>query len=51
MTTKSTSSRQLFSRVVPLTLLLLASANLYAQQPIDVTLTGSTVVPPMFTAA
>jgi hypothetical protein len=40
MTTKSTSSRHLFSRVVPLTLLLMASANLYAQQPISRYLDG-----------
>lgn len=51
MTTNSTAASHLFSRVVPLTLLLLASANLYAQQPIDVTLTGSTVVPPVVTTA
>lgn len=41
----------LFSRVAPVALLLFASANLYAQQPIDVTLTGSTVVPPVVTTA
>lgn len=40
-----------FSHAAPLALLLLASANLYAQQSIDVTLTGSTVVPPVVTTA
>lgn len=41
----------LFSRIAPLALLLLASANLYAQEPISVSLTGSTVVPPVVTTA
>lgn len=51
MINKSTSAIHLFSRVAPLTLLLLASANLYAQQPIDITLSGSTVVPAVVTTA
>lgn len=51
MINRSTSPSRLFSRAAPLALLLLASANLYAQQPIEVTLTGSTVVPPVVTTA
>lgn len=47
----STSPTRLFSRIAPLALLLLASANVYAQHPIEVTLTGSTVVPPVVTTA
>lgn len=45
----STSPIRPFTRVAPLALLLLTSANLYAEQPIEVTLTGSTVVPPVTT--
>lgn len=51
MINKSTSPIHLFARVVPLALLLLASAQLYAESPIEVTLTGSTVVPPVTTIA
>lgn len=51
MINKSTSPVRLFTRVAPLALLLLASANLYAEQPIEVTLTGSTVAPPVTTIA
>jgi hypothetical protein len=51
MISKSTSPTRLFSRIAPLALLLLASANLYAQHPLEVTLTGSTVVPPVVTTA
>lgn len=51
MINPSTSPTRLFSRVAPLALLLFASANLYAQESIDVTLTGSTVVPPVVTTA
>lgn len=49
MINKSTSPIRLFTRVAPLALLLLVSPGLYAEQPIDVTLTGSTVVPPVTT--
>ena len=51
MINQSTSPTRLFSRLAPLALLLLASANLYAQHPLEVTLTGSTVVPPVVTTA
>jgi hypothetical protein len=47
----STSPLRRFTRAAPLALLLLASANLHAEQPIEVTLTGSTVVPPVTTTA
>lgn len=39
------------SRAVPLALLLLASANLYAQQPMSLTLKGSGEVPSVNTSA
>ncbi|MDP3636901.1 MAG: CHRD domain-containing protein [Azonexus sp.] len=42
---------RLFSRIAPLALIFLASTNLYAQEPISVSLTGSTVVPPVMTTA
>lgn len=45
----STSPIHRFTRAAPLALLLLASANLYAEQPIEVTLTSSTVIPPVMT--
>ncbi|HUX91023.1 MAG TPA: CHRD domain-containing protein [Gallionellaceae bacterium] len=48
-TTKS--PKTLLSRVVPLTLLLLASANLYAQQPVPIYLNGDSEVPPVTTLA
>jgi len=51
MITKSTSPLRLFTRAAPLALLLLASANLHAEQPIDVALSGSSVVPPVTTIA
>lgn len=51
MLNQSTSPIRRFSRAAPLALLLLASANLYAEQPIEVSLTGSTVVPPVVTTA
>ena len=51
MINKSTSPIHLFTRVAPLALLLLASANLYAEPPIEVTLTSSTVVPPVMATA
>lgn len=49
MINKPTSLLRLFTLAVSLALLLLASVNLYAEQPIEVTLTGSTVVPPVTT--
>ncbi len=49
MIKQSISPLRLLTRAAPLALLLLASANLYAEQPIEVTLTGSTVVPPVTT--
>lgn len=51
MINMSTSPIRRFTRAAPIALLLLASANLYAEQPIEVTLTGSTVVPPVTTVA
>ena len=39
------------SLVVPLALLLLASANLYAQQPMSISLTGDAEIPPVTTSA
>jgi len=51
MINKSTFPIRLLPRVAPLAMLILASANLYAEQPIEVTLTGSTVVPPVTTIA
>jgi len=47
--TKSTT--RLLSRVAPLALLLLASTNLYAQQPMSISLTGDAEVPPVTTSA
>lgn len=49
MTTQSSFSR-LFSRLLSLAMLL-AAANLYAESPISMTLTGATEVPPVTTAA
>lgn len=40
-----------FTRAAPLALSLLASASLHAGQPIEVTMTGSTVVPQVTTSA
>jgi len=39
------------SLVAPLALLLLASANLYAQQPMSISLTGDAEIPPVTTSA
>jgi hypothetical protein len=47
--TKSTT--RLLCRVAPLALLLLASTNLYAQQPMSISLTGDAEVPPVTTSA
>jgi len=38
-------------RLAPLALLLLASANLYAQQPMSISLSGAAEVPPVTTSA
>lgn len=51
MINPSKSSRTLLSRVAPLVLLLMASANLYAQQPLSISLKGSAEVPPVTTSA
>lgn len=52
MMNTSKSPRILLGRVAPLALLLLASANLYAQQPpMSISLNGSSVVPPVTTSA
>lgn len=48
-TQKSLRSR--LSLVAPAALLLLASANLYAQQPVSISLSGSGEVPPVVTSA
>jgi hypothetical protein len=47
----STSHSRLFSRAAPLAFLFLASANLYAQQPLSLSLKGASEVPPVSTAA
>jgi len=39
------------NRLLPLALLLLASASLYAQQPISISLNGASEVPPVSTLA
>ncbi len=49
MTTQSRTTR-LFNRLVPLAMLLTA-ANLYAESPISMNLTGAAEVPPVTTAA
>lgn len=45
------SSGSLFHRATLLVLLLLASANLYAQLPMSISLTGDAEVPPVTTSA
>lgn len=47
----SLSRIRCLTRAAPLVWWLLASASLHAGQPIEVTLTGSTVVPPVMTTA
>ncbi|MHB1092605.1 CHRD domain-containing protein [Thiobacillus sp.] len=42
---------KLLSRSAALAVLLMASANLYAQEPMSITLTGSAEVPPVNTSA
>lgn len=51
MNNPSKSTTSPLSRVAPLALLLLASANLYAQQPMSISLTGDAEVPPVTTSA
>jgi len=52
MINTSKFSRSLLALVAPLALLLLTSANLYAQQqPMSISLNGSSVVPPVTTSA
>lgn len=51
MINTSKSPMKRLSGAVPLALLLLASASLYAQQPITITLKGDAEVPPVSTAA
>lgn len=51
MVNTSKSPRNLLSRVAPYALLLLASANLYAQQPVSLSLKGGYEVPPVKTSA
>lgn len=48
-TSKSTRGR--LSLAVPLALLLLVSANLYAQQPVSISMKGDFEVPPVATSA
>lgn len=47
----SKSITSLLGRAAPLALLLMTSANLYAQQPMSITLKGSAEVPPVNTSA
>ncbi len=47
----SKSITSLLGRAAPLAFLLMVSANLYAQQPVSITLKGSAEVPPVNTAA
>lgn len=47
----SKSIPSLLGRAAPLALLLMTSANLYAQQPMSITLKGSAEVPPVNTSA
>jgi CHRD domain len=51
MSNPTQSTTRLLSRVAPLALLLLASTNLYAQQPMSISLTGDAEVPPVTTSA
>lgn len=51
MTTTSPFSRRLFRRFTPLALMLAASADLYAQLPVAVSLQGRSEVPPVTTSA
>lgn len=51
MINTSKSPRNLLRRSIPLALLLLASASLYAQQPMSISLKGASEVPPVTTSA
>jgi len=51
MINTSKSPRRLLSRAAPLALMLMVSANLYAQQPMSISLKGSSQVPPVTTLA
>jgi hypothetical protein len=51
MINTSKSPRRLFSRAAPLALMLLISANLYAQQPMSISLEGGSQVPSVTTLA
>jgi hypothetical protein len=51
MINTSKSPKTLLSRVASLAFLLLASANLYAQQPMPIYLNGDSEVPPVTTLA
>ena len=51
MNIPSKSTTTPLRRLVPLTLLLLASANLHAQQPMLISLNGDAEVPPVTTSA
>ena len=51
MNTPSKAITSLLSRVAPLALLLLSSANLYAQQAMSISLNGAAEVPPVATSA
>lgn len=51
MINTSKSPKTLLFRVAPLALVLLASANLYAQQPMPIYLNGASEVPPVTTLA
>ena len=51
MINPSKSTTSLLRRVAPLALLLLASANLYAQQAMSISLNGDAEVPPVTTSA
>lgn len=47
----TTPPRSLLSLATPFVLMLLTTANLYAQQPMSISLTGSSEVPPVTTPA
>ncbi len=51
MINPSKSTTSLLCRAAPFALLLLVSANLYAQQPMSISLKGSAEVPPVTTLA
>lgn len=51
MKTSSMSASTAFRRLAPVTMLLLASAGLYAQQPMSISLKGDAEVPPVTTSA